>query len=72
MDCSTVAGDGDVVSRNKCGTELAAIALAWFTVDDFFLRLLKFGLHNHCERLCGWENETTGERDDTIPMRSEV
>ena len=43
MECSTVAGAGDAVSRNKGGTELAAIALAWFTLDDLFLRLLKVG-----------------------------
>ena len=43
MECSTVAGAGDAVSRYKGGTELAAIALVWFTLDEFFLRLLKFG-----------------------------
>ena len=41
MECSTVAGAGDAASRNKGGAELAAIAMAWFTLDDFFLRLLK-------------------------------
>ena len=40
MECSTVAGAAAI--RNKGGTELAAIALAWFTLDGFFLRLLKF------------------------------
>ena len=39
MECSTVAGGGNTVSRNKGSTELAAIALAWFTLDDFFLML---------------------------------
>ena len=43
MECSTVAGAGDAASRNKGGTELAAVALAWFALDGFFLRLLKFG-----------------------------
>ena len=43
MKCSTVAGSGDTVSRNNGGIELAAIALAWFTLDDLFQRLLKFG-----------------------------
>ena len=43
MECSTVAGAGDAVGRNKGGTELAAIALAWFTLESFFLRLLMFG-----------------------------
>ena len=43
MECSTVAGAGDAVSRNNGGTELAAIALAWFTLDGFFLRLQNFG-----------------------------
>ena len=43
MECSTVAVAGEAASRNKGGTELAAIALAWFTLDGFFLRLLKFG-----------------------------
>ena len=43
MECSTVAGAGDAVSRNNGGTELAAIALASFTMDGFILRLLKFG-----------------------------
>ena len=43
MECSTVAGAGDAACRNKGGTELAAIALAWFTLDGFLLVLLKFG-----------------------------
>ena len=43
MECSPVAGAGDAVSRNKGGTELAAIALAWFTLDGLFLRLMKLG-----------------------------
>ena len=43
MESSTVAGAGCAASRNKGGTELAAIALAWFTLDGFFLRLLDFG-----------------------------
>ena len=43
MEYSTVAGAGDAASRNKGGTEMAAIALVWFTLDGFFLRLLKFG-----------------------------
>ena len=42
MECSTVAGAGYAARRNKGGTELAAIALAWFTLDAFFLRPLKF------------------------------
>ena len=32
MECSNVAGAGDAASRNKGGTELAAIALAWLTL----------------------------------------
>ena len=43
MECSTVAGAGDAASRNKGGTELAAIALESFTLVGFFLRHLKFG-----------------------------
>ena len=43
MECSTVAGAGDAARRNKGGTELAAIALAWFSQVGVFLRLLKFG-----------------------------
>ena len=43
MECSIVAGAGDAASRNKGGTELAAIALTWLTLDGFFLKLLKFG-----------------------------
>ena len=41
MECFTVAGAGD--SRNNGEIELAAIALAWFTLNDFFLLLLKIG-----------------------------
>ena len=44
MECSTVAGVGDAARSNKGGTELAAIALAWLTLDGLILRLLKFGL----------------------------
>ena len=40
MECSTVAGAGDAVSRNKGGSELAAIVMTWFTLDDFFLMVL--------------------------------
>ena len=45
VECSIVAGAGagDAASRNKGGKELAAIALAWFTLYGFFMRLLKFG-----------------------------
>ena len=43
MECSTVAGAGDAVRRNIGGTELAAIALAWFTLDGLIQRLLKCG-----------------------------
>ena len=42
MECPTVAGAGDTAIRNKGGTELAAIALEWFTLDGLILRLLKF------------------------------
>ena len=35
MECSTVAGAGDAVSRNKGGTELAAFAIAWLTLDAY-------------------------------------
>ena len=42
MECSTVAGAGDTARRNKGGTELAAIALAWPTLDGFFQSFLKF------------------------------
>ena len=45
MECSTFVCTGDAVSRNKRGTGLAAIALTWYTLDDFFLWLLKFDLH---------------------------
>ena len=41
MECSTVAGACAALRRN--GTELAAIALAWFTQDGFFLILLTNG-----------------------------
>ena len=44
MECSTVAGVGDAARRNKGGTQLAAIALAWITLDGLILRLLTFGL----------------------------
>ena len=43
MECSTFAGAGDVARRSNGGTELSVIALAWFTLDEFFLRLLKIG-----------------------------
>ena len=43
MECSNVAGAGDAARRYKGGTDLAAIALAWFTLDGFILSLLKFG-----------------------------
>ena len=39
MECSTVAVAGDAVSRNKGGTELAAIVLAWLTLDGLVLKL---------------------------------
>ena len=42
MECTTVAGNGDADSRNKDSKELAAIVLAWFTIDGFYLRLHKF------------------------------
>ena len=44
MECSNVIGADEEIIRNKGSTELAVIAMAWFTLDDFFLRLLKFGL----------------------------
>ena len=43
MECSTVAGAGDAARRNNGGSELAAIAMEWFTQDGFILRRLKFG-----------------------------
>ena len=39
IECSTIAGAGDAARRNKGGTDVAAIALARFTLDGFFLRL---------------------------------
>ena len=61
MEFPTVAGARDAVSRNKGGTELAAIALAWFTLDI----IVEKGFF-------GWENETTGGRENTMLVRSEV
>ena len=64
MECSTVAGAGDAASINKGGTELAAIALAWFTLDGFFLRILKFGptyLLREVIRLCRRDNRWAGK-----------
>ena len=43
LKMSTVAGVVDAASRNKGGTELAAIAFTWSTLDGLFLSLLKFG-----------------------------
>ena len=43
MECSTVANAGDTVNRKNGSTELETIAFAWFTLDDLFLRLMKFG-----------------------------
>ena len=72
MECSTVAGSGGAVSRNNGGTELAAIALAWFTLDGLSLRLLKFGPTYLLRKVFWLGNETTGGRENTMHMRSEV
>ena len=39
---SIFAYAGDTVGIDKDGTELAAIALTWFSQDDLYVRLLMF------------------------------
>ena len=70
MECSTVAGAGKGVGWTKGGAELALIALAWFTLYDFFLMLLKFGLTQLLRKVYWLGNETKWWRENTMLMRT--